>query len=42
MSLFSKNKKSIWTHIAEPTDDQLQEIIKTYDLHSIVEDDLLS
>lgn len=42
MSIFSKNKKSIWTHISEPTTEQLQEIIKTYDLHSIVEDDLLS
>ncbi len=41
MSIFSKTKPT-WIHIAEPTPEQLHDIVEKYDLHTIVEDDLLS
>lgn len=41
MSIFSK-KRPQWIHITQPTHEQIQDIIKDYDVHSIVEEDLLS
>lgn len=41
MSLFSK-KRPIWIHMPEPTNEQIHEVVEKYDLHTIVEDDLLS
>src|SRR5690606_33565129 len=41
MSIFSK-KKPLRIHMPEPTDAQIHEVVEKYDLHTIVEDDLLS
>ena len=45
MSIFphtSKHNKPAWTHISQPTDEQLKALVEQYDLHSIIEEDLLS
>ena len=45
MSIFphtSKHNKPAWTHIAEPTEEQLKALVEKYDLHAIIEEDLLS
>jgi len=41
MSLFHA-KKPTRIHLSEPTEEQLHEVVDKYDLHTIVEDDLLS
>lgn len=41
MAVFNK-KKPVWIHLSEPTEAQINEVVEQYDLHTIIEDDLLS
>ena len=41
MKIFGKHPITR-THIASPSQEQIQEIVDTYDLHAIVEEDLLT